>query len=92
MNTNNQPLYSLTLGQFKELIKQILKEEILKKHSPPEPDEGLEELLKIDEVQKIFKVSKVTIFSWIKKGKLKSLHIGNRLYFKKREIKKTLGE
>ena len=92
MNNNNQPLYSLTLGQFKDLIRQILKEEKSKKQSTIEQVESLEELLKIDEVRKIFKVSRVTIFSWINKGKLKALHVGRRLYFKKGEINKLLNQ
>lgn len=41
---------------------------------------------KIDDLCTLFNVSKVTIFAWIKKGKLKAYHVGTRLYFKKSDI------
>jgi excisionase family DNA binding protein len=47
---------------------------------------------KIDDLCTLFNVSKVTIFAWIKKGKLNAYHVGTRLYFKKSDIDTLLND
>jgi excisionase family DNA binding protein len=86
MKTNELPLYSLNLGQFKELVKELLNDIQSDKNLNNSVGKEDDKLLKIDDLCTLFKVSKVTIFAWIKKGKLKAIHIGSRLYFKKRDI------
>jgi excisionase family DNA binding protein len=86
MNTNDLPLYSLNLGQFKELLKELLKDIHGDNIPKMKGDKYPNQLLKIDDLCKLFNVSKVTIFAWIKKGKLKATHVGTRLYFKTKDI------
>jgi len=45
-----------------------------------------EQLLKINEVCAIFRVSRTTIFSWKREGWLPYHRISRRIYFKKSEI------
>ena len=44
-------------------------------------------LYKIDEICSIFKVTKPTIYDWIKHGKLKRVKISSRVYFLGSDIK-----
>ena len=90
MNTNDLPLYSLNIGQFKELLKEILTDIHADNFPTRKMDKYPNQLLKIDDLCAIFKVSKVTIFAWIKKGKLKATHVGTRLYFKAKDIDELL--
>ena len=45
-----------------------------------------EEILSIEDVQKIFNVSKVTIHKWKKKGLLPYYKMNRKVYFKRSEI------
>lgn len=47
-------------------------------------------LLKVSEVCKIFKVSKPTIYDWLKQGKLKSIKIESRRYFRWQDIEELI--
>ena len=49
-------------------------------------------LLSRKEAAECLKVSLMTIYKWTKVGILKSYHMGNRVYYKKEEIYKTLEE
>ena len=90
MNTNDLPLYSLNLGQFKELLKDLLTDIQVENVTANKAGKYTNQLLKIDDLCALFNVSKVTIFAWIKKGKLKATHIGTRLYFKRKDIDELL--
>lgn len=47
-------------------------------------------LFKIDEVCSLFKVTKPTIYDWIKHGKLKRVKIRSRVYFLGSEIRELM--
>lgn len=49
-------------------------------------------LLKAKEVCEILKVSKPTIYDWIKQGKLKSIKVESRRYFLWRDIEELIKE
>lgn len=87
MKENDSPLYTLTVEQYKTLIRSLLLESGKQPTTPP--DNG-EELLKMPEIVKILKVSRVTIFSWINSGKLKAHHINSRLYIKRKDVQAAL--
>ena len=89
MKENNLPLYSLSIGEFKELLDQYLSDSIKPNKSLDEKI-GSSALIKIKELCEMLKVSKVTVFAWIKSGKIKAYHVGSRLYFKKNEIEATI--
>ena len=74
----------ISYKQLKELISQCVKK-CLQKHliqPPPEDDT----LLKIDAITKYLGVSKVTIHTWKKQGKIPFHRMGRKVYFKKSEI------
>lgn len=89
MNENNLPLYSLSIGEFKALLNEQINGQIItEKHLKGSSITG--QLIKIKELCDILKVSKVTVFAWIKSGKIKAYHVSSRLYFKKDEIESTI--
>lgn len=50
------------------------------------PKEEEETLLTVEEVAEYLEVSKVTIHTWKREGKLPFYRMGRRVYFKKSEI------
>ncbi len=66
-----------------ECLKTVLNEYFIEnKRQEMEQDE----LLTIEDVQKIFRVSKVTIHKWKKKGLIPYYKVNRKLYFKRSEI------
>ena len=51
-----------------------------------------DELLTVNETASLLKVSKVTLWSWQKSGKLKSVSIGNRIYYRRSAINEALNQ
>ena len=54
---------------------------------PPEDD-----LITIAEATAMFKCSKATIYNWQKAGMIRSWKIGNRTFYKKADLRKSLKE
>lgn len=67
---------------IKESIRQVLNENVEEKSKPEEK----EEILTTEDIQRMFKVSKVTIHKWKKKMILPYYKMGRKVYFKKSEI------
>lgn len=57
---------------------------------PPDPKKDEDEIMTMDEILKLLKVSKVTIHNWKKKGLIKSHKIGRKLFFKKKDVESAL--
>ncbi len=83
--------------EFWGRIRDIIKEEVgnVEKGKPENgvyQTEGLtyKPLYKITEVCGIFKVSRPTIYDWIKHGKLKPYKVRSRLYFLWNDIQAML--
>ncbi|WP_020599371.1 helix-turn-helix domain-containing protein [Spirosoma panaciterrae] len=76
INTRLTNLEALSLETL-----QLLRGHKATSPSTIEPDEPLTP----DEVAKLFKTSKVTIWSWEKKGLLKGYHLGNKKYYLRSE-------
>ena len=87
-------LVPITPEDFWAKMRVIVREEMNRKL----PDQismetpGLTEkpLYKIQEVCSLFKVSKPTIYDWIKHGKLKRVKIRSRVYFLGSDIKQLM--
>ncbi len=72
------------LEELKDIISNCVRDELNRsseKSSAPD-----NELLKIEDAVKIFKVSKVTLFKWRKQGILPFHRISSRIYFKRHEV------
>jgi len=76
-----QELTEAILNGFKNQI-----EELKKSYQPKEP----EEFLTRSETAKLLKISLVTVWQWSNDGLLKPYKFGNRTYFSRKEINKTM--
>ncbi|OYX22954.1 MAG: DNA-binding protein [Flavobacteriales bacterium 32-35-8] len=74
----------LTIEKLSMLEQQLID---LKHHfQPKEPVE----LMTRNEVADYLKINPTTLWSWTNKGKLTAYGIGNRVYYKRSEIEKSL--
>lgn len=85
MKDLNTPVWQLTLGELKEFIESI----IIDQPTKPEVVEDL--YLNSNEAIEYLKISKSTLFRWIKNEYIKYEKKGGILRFKKSEIDKVLG-
>lgn len=86
MNENNM-IVQMTIGDLKCLIKEAV-EEAIKQNDNMKPKKAKKEdkLLTREETAKFLKVEKETLWNWNKKGELKALKIGRRVYYKEEDI------
>ncbi|MBE7170035.1 MAG: helix-turn-helix domain-containing protein [Williamsia sp.] len=82
---------------FWKVIRQIVREELelVKIQSPMSSSSethGMSNkpLYKISEVCELFRVTKPTIYDWMRHGKLKPLKIRSRVYFLSQDIQKLM--
>lgn len=98
-NSSSVPmLFPFEPDEFWEQMRRIIREEVSK--SGKEPAQlfndmsvpGLIEkpLYKIQEICSLFKVTKPTIYDWIKHGKLKRVKIRSRVYFLGSDIRQLM--
>ena len=90
-------LFPYEPNQFWEQMRSIVREEItniekekIKAVSYETAGLTYKPLYKMDEVRKIFQVSRPTIYEWIKDGKLKPYKIRSRVYFLWNDIQQLL--
>ena len=91
-------LIPVNLDEFWLKVREIIREEINRTQQcattrPVILDvPGLTEkpLFKIQEVCSLFKVTKPTIYDWIKHGKLKRVKIRSRVYFLGNDIRQLM--
>lgn len=82
-------LHNLTPKQLEELITRVVREELIefrKNLGTENPDE----LLTRTEACGLLKINMTTLWNWSKKGKIISYGIGNRVYYKRGELMKSL--
>ncbi|MDF2453991.1 MAG: Helix-turn-helix domain [Bacteroidota bacterium] len=85
---NNIILTQIHLDELKTIISNCLRDE-LNKGKEIETSSS-DQLIKVDDAVKLFKVSKVTLYKWRVKGILPFHRISSRIYFKKDEIMSAL--
>ena len=85
MSTEKQIFTNITEDRFRELIREVVREEISGLNSTDSED-----LIKAKEVCNYLKISKVTLYKWLNQGKITGYYLGTRLFFKKSEIDKAL--
>lgn len=75
-------LNGITLEQLVEALKPLLQPQKTTNEKPlPESD-----LLTREEACKLLSINKTTLWKHTKSGRLKSLGLGNRVYYKKSEV------
>jgi excisionase family DNA binding protein len=82
-------LHSMTPEELKQIIKEVIQEELLEVRKQLEENDS-EVLLTRQETCEFLKISITTLWQWTKKGKIESYGIGNRVYYKKEDLLKSL--
>ena len=75
-------LNGITIEQLADALKPLLQPQKAENQSA----QSEEELLTRVEVCKLLSINKTTLWKHTKSGKLKSLGLGNRVYYKKCEV------
>lgn len=87
-------LIPMDLQDFWFQVRLIIREELLNlkvEHAPP-PSPGFNQipLLKMEEIQAMFRVSKQTIHDWCKTGQLRKIKMRSRVYFLMDEVQQSI--
>ena len=83
---NQVVLTTMSLDELTSIIGTTVKNAMSTDKPVDKVIQENNDFVKIEEVCKLFHVSKVTIHSWKKSGKLPFYRISNKVYFKKSEI------
>ena len=75
-------LNGITLEQLAEALKPLLQPQ----KGVSESAQSESDLLTREQVCKLLSINKTTLWKHTKSGKLKSLGLGNRVYYKKSEV------
>jgi excisionase family DNA binding protein len=80
----NTPIFlnGITIEQLAEALRPLLHPQKAVSHT----QESENELLTREETCKLLSINKTTLWKHTKSGKLKSLGLGNRVYYKKSEL------
>ncbi len=81
---------NISVEELTEIIAEKLVDKLEKRIATLISKQNDEELLTRTETAKILKVELTTLWSWTKKGKITAYGIGNRVYYKRGEIMKSL--
>ena len=85
MSTDKQIFTNISEDRFKEIIREVVRDEIAKlNHSESE------DLIKAKDACDYLMISKVTLYKWLNEGKIIGYYLGTRLFFKKSELENAL--
>jgi len=76
----------MTADDLRGMISECIKDALTLERQEKAPEPIPEDLLSIEDIQKVFKVSKVTVHKWKKKGLLPFYKMNRKVYFKKSEV------
>lgn len=88
-------LFPMEPKEFWQKLKAIV-EQVVIEHSSPGPTPSVTDkigprpLLKVREVCTILKVSKPTLYDWMNQGRIESVKIKTRRYFKVEDVEKLI--
>ena len=77
---------NLEIEDFEDLIRNCIREELKEMTNNNENAD----LMKANEVCEYLRISKVTLYKWLKQGKITGYHLGTRLFFKKTDVDNAL--
>ena len=77
---------NLEIQDIETIIRRCIREELEEFRNNKEEDE----LLKANQVCDYLKISKVTLYKWLREGKISGYYLATRLFFWKSEIIKAL--
>lgn len=76
------------IQDFETLIRNCIRDEL----KEFKKDKEVDELMKASEVCKYLNISKVTLYKWLREGKISGYYLATRLFFWKSEIIKSLNK
>lgn len=79
---------NLEIQDFETLVRNCIRIELEEFKNNKEEDE----LMKATEVCDYLKISKVTLYKWLREGKISGYYLATRLFFWKSEIIKSLNK
>ncbi len=79
-------IQDVTADQLRELVSGAVKSELSSLRAQLTQQEAKDKLLSPDEVCELLGISKVSLWSWTKSGKLTAYGIGAKRYYKESEI------
>jgi len=85
MSTEKQIFTNISEEKFREIIREVVRDEIANLNYSE-----AEDLIKAKEACDYLKISKVTLYKWLKEGKIIGYYLGTRLFFKKSELENAL--
>ena len=77
---------SLNVEELTDIIRKCLSEMAINGNRETVNVAPSDDLLNIEDIQKIFNVSKVTVHKWKKKGLIPFYKMNRKVYFKKSEV------
>jgi ACT domain-containing protein len=80
----------IPLDELQEIIRDCMRIELEKILSKQIGDTISDDLIKVEDAIHLFKVSKVTLYKWRKKGVLPFYRISSRIYYKRSELLEAL--
>ncbi len=97
-NQNTPILFPYEPEVFWAEMRELIREEVQKNNTSTLPPEDIRNtpgmvekpLYKIIEVCTLFKITKPTVYDWIKHGKLKRVKIRSRVYFLGNDIRELM--
>lgn len=86
MNTEQKPLYALSIDEFTALTRRIVEEVFEEKQQPKiVPIQEENQVFNIEELANFLRCSKVSIHNYKKKG-MPYYRIGRKILFKRSEV------
>ncbi|WP_339837280.1 helix-turn-helix domain-containing protein [uncultured Flavobacterium sp.] len=82
-------LHCILPDELKQIIKEVIKEELLQVKKQLEEKET-DILMTRQETCEFLKINSTTLWNWTNKGKIECYGIGNRRYYKKEDLLKSL--
>jgi excisionase family DNA binding protein len=79
-------LITLNGSDLESLIRKTIEDTLSKVKQNPEPQPEYNRLLNIQEVCSLLKVSKPTLHTWKREGRLPYHRMGAKVYFKEKEV------
>ncbi len=73
--------------QMKKVVQEVISELMSKQPATKQTGTAIQQpLLRLEDLQGIFRVSKPTLYKWIEDGRLRSFKIRNRRFFVREDI------
>ena len=89
-----QMLFPMEPKEFWQKLKAIVEQVVIEHSNGPTintvDQHGPKPLLKVKEVCSILKISKPTLYEWMNQGRIESVKIKTRRYFKEEDIEKLI--